>query len=44
VARSQLADAAAQVGEVNTIHGVVAFCDAVDPFGNPLSLYEDLSG
>jgi hypothetical protein len=43
-AKTQLAAAGARVGEITTIHGVVAFCDAVDPFGNELSLYEDLSG
>jgi len=42
--RSRLAAAGATVGDVTTIPGVVAFCDATDPFGNPLSLYEDLSG
>ena len=43
-AKTQLAAAGARVGEITTIHGVVAFFDAVDPFGNELSLYEDLSG
>ena len=43
-ARTELAAAGARVGEVTTIPGVVALCDAEDPFGNPLSLYEDLSG
>jgi predicted enzyme related to lactoylglutathione lyase len=42
-ARAQLAAAGAHVGDVTTIAGVVVFCDAADPFGNPLSLYEDLS-
>jgi hypothetical protein len=42
-ARAELSGAGANVGEVTTIPGVIAFCDAEDPFGNPLSLYEDLS-
>jgi catechol 2,3-dioxygenase-like lactoylglutathione lyase family enzyme len=42
-ARAQLAAAGARIGEVTTIAGVVAFCDAADPFGNALSLYEDLT-
>jgi predicted enzyme related to lactoylglutathione lyase len=42
--RAQLAAAGARVGEVTTIPGVVSFCDAADPFGNALSLYEDLGG
>jgi predicted enzyme related to lactoylglutathione lyase len=43
-AAAELAAAGARVGEMTTIPGVIAFCDAEDPFGNPLSLYEDLSG
>ena len=42
-ARAELSGAGARVGEVTTIPGVIAFCDAEDPFGNPLSLYQDLS-
>jgi predicted enzyme related to lactoylglutathione lyase len=42
-ARRELAGAGARVGEVTTIPGVIAFCDAEDPFGNALSLYEELS-
>jgi predicted enzyme related to lactoylglutathione lyase len=42
-ARRELAGAGARVGEVTTIPGVITFCDAEDPFGNALSLYEDLS-
>jgi hypothetical protein len=43
-ARRELARAGARVGDVTTIAGVIAFCDAEDPFGNALSLYEELSG
>jgi hypothetical protein len=43
-ARAELSGAGARLGEVTTIPGVIAFCDAEDPFSNPLSLYEDLSG
>jgi predicted enzyme related to lactoylglutathione lyase len=42
-ARRELRERGARVGEPTTIPGVVAFCDAEDPFGNPLSLYQDLS-
>jgi hypothetical protein len=42
-ARAELARAGARPGDVTTIPGVIAFCDAEDPFGNPLSLYEDFS-
>ena len=41
-ARGALAGAGARVGDVTTIPGVIAFCDAEDPFGNALSLYEEL--
>ena len=43
-ARAELSGAGARVGEVTTIPGVIAFWDAEDPFGNPLSLYEHRSG
>jgi catechol 2,3-dioxygenase-like lactoylglutathione lyase family enzyme len=43
-ARAALLAAGARVSEVTTITRVVSFCDAVDPFGNGLSLYEDLTG
>ena len=42
-ARAELAAAGASVGDVTTIDGVIAFCDAEDPFGNVVSLYEELS-
>ena len=42
-ARRELAGAGARVDEVTTIPGVIAFCDAEDPFGNALSLYEELA-
>jgi catechol 2,3-dioxygenase-like lactoylglutathione lyase family enzyme len=42
-ARAALDAAGARVGEVTTIPDVVAFCDVEDPFGNGLSLYEDLT-
>jgi catechol 2,3-dioxygenase-like lactoylglutathione lyase family enzyme len=38
-----LESAGARLGEVTTIPGVVAFCDLEDPFGNGLSLYQDLT-
>jgi catechol 2,3-dioxygenase-like lactoylglutathione lyase family enzyme len=42
-ARAALEAAGARVGELTTIPDVVAFCDVEDPFGNGLSLYEDLT-
>ena len=42
-ARAALDAAGARVVEVTTIPDVVAFCDVEDPFGNGLSLYEDLT-
>ena len=42
-ARAEMARAGGRPGEVTTIPGVIAFCDAEDPFGNPLSLYVDLT-
>ena len=39
-----LAAAGARLGEVERIPGVIALCDAEDPFGNVLSLYEELDG
>jgi hypothetical protein len=43
-ARALFAAAGARGGGLTTIPGVVSFCDAADPFGNALSLDEDLSG
>jgi catechol 2,3-dioxygenase-like lactoylglutathione lyase family enzyme len=42
-ARAALEAAGAWVGDLTTIPDVVAFCDVEDPFGNGLSLYEDLT-
>jgi catechol 2,3-dioxygenase-like lactoylglutathione lyase family enzyme len=42
-ARTELAAAGARVGDVTTIPDVVALCDVEDPFGNALSIYEDLT-
>jgi hypothetical protein len=42
-ARTRLTAAGARLGDVTRIDGVIAFCDGVDPFGNQLSVYEDLS-
>jgi catechol 2,3-dioxygenase-like lactoylglutathione lyase family enzyme len=42
-ARAELDAAGARVGEVTTIPDVVALCDVEDPFGNVLSIYEDLT-
>jgi catechol 2,3-dioxygenase-like lactoylglutathione lyase family enzyme len=39
-----LAAAGARLGEVERIPGVIALCDAEDPFGNVLSLYAELDG
>jgi catechol 2,3-dioxygenase-like lactoylglutathione lyase family enzyme len=41
--REDLAAAGARLGEVERIPGVIAFCDVEDPFGNVLSVYEDLT-
>jgi predicted enzyme related to lactoylglutathione lyase len=42
-ARAAFADAgAARLGDVERVPGVLAFCDVEDPFGNVLSLYEEL--
>jgi catechol 2,3-dioxygenase-like lactoylglutathione lyase family enzyme len=38
------AAAGARLGEVGRIPGVIALCDAEDPFGNVLSFYEELDG
>jgi catechol 2,3-dioxygenase-like lactoylglutathione lyase family enzyme len=35
--------AGARVGDVTTIPDVIAFCELDDPFGNALSLYQDLT-
>jgi catechol 2,3-dioxygenase-like lactoylglutathione lyase family enzyme len=43
-ARATLAAAGARLGDVERIPGVIALCDAEDPFGNVLSLYEELDG
>ena len=43
-ARAALEAAGARAGEVTTIPDVVAICDVEDPFGNALSIYEDLTG
>jgi catechol 2,3-dioxygenase-like lactoylglutathione lyase family enzyme len=42
-ARAELAAAGARLDEVERIPGVIAFCDVEDPFGNVLSIYQDLS-
>jgi catechol 2,3-dioxygenase-like lactoylglutathione lyase family enzyme len=42
-ARAALQAAGASVGDVWRIPDVVALCDFEDPFGNPLSIYEDLT-
>jgi hypothetical protein len=41
-ALTALAAAGAKAGDVERIPGVIAFCDVEDPFGNVLSLYEEL--
>jgi predicted enzyme related to lactoylglutathione lyase len=41
-ALTALAAAGAEVGNVERIPGVIAFCDVEDPFGNVLSLYQEL--
>jgi catechol 2,3-dioxygenase-like lactoylglutathione lyase family enzyme len=42
-ARAALEAAGARVGDVTTIPDVVALCDVEDPFGNGISLYQDLT-
>jgi predicted enzyme related to lactoylglutathione lyase len=42
VRESLLADGL-PVGEVETLPGVVAYCDFPDPWGNKLGVYEDLA-
>jgi len=42
-ARGALAEAGARLGTVERIPGVIAFCDVEDPFGNVVSIYEDLT-
>jgi catechol 2,3-dioxygenase-like lactoylglutathione lyase family enzyme len=41
-ATAALAEAGVDVGEVERVEGVIAFCEFQDPFGNPLSLYQEL--
>jgi catechol 2,3-dioxygenase-like lactoylglutathione lyase family enzyme len=41
-ASAALAAAGARLGDVERIPGIIASCDAEDPFGNVLSLYEEL--
>ncbi len=33
----------AQVSEIVTVPGIVAYCDFDDPWGNPLGLFQDLA-
>lgn len=42
-ARSVLRDLGLEPGEVETVAGVISFCDFEDPNGNRVSLYEVLS-
>jgi predicted enzyme related to lactoylglutathione lyase len=42
-ARAALEAAGARIGDVTTIPDVIAFCDLEDPFGNEISIYEDLT-
>jgi catechol 2,3-dioxygenase-like lactoylglutathione lyase family enzyme len=43
-ARERLAGLGIEVGRVERVPGVIAFCDFSDPWGNRLSLYQVLSG
>lgn len=42
-ARESLRADGLTVGEIETVPGVVSFCDFPDPWGNKLGLYEDLA-
>ena len=41
--RAVIEDLRAQVSEVVTVPGIVAYCDFDDPWGNPLGLFQDLA-
>ncbi len=43
-ATGRLREVGIEVGEVERVEGVIAFCDFADPWGNVLSLYQILSG
>jgi predicted enzyme related to lactoylglutathione lyase len=38
--RTRLLDLGVEIGDVNRVEGLVAFCEFSDPDGNRLSLYE----
>jgi predicted enzyme related to lactoylglutathione lyase len=42
-ARESLLADGLEVGEIETLPGVVSYCDFPDPWGNKLGLYEDLA-
>lgn len=41
--RAVIEDLRAQISEVVTVPGIVAYCDFDDPWGNPLGLFQDLA-
>ncbi|MFD1713758.1 VOC family protein [Amnibacterium flavum] len=42
-ARADLSDLGVAVGEIESVPGLISWCDFDDPDGNPLGLYQELS-